>query len=91
MNIFQIFTYAAIVDKLNAGYPVLMSHLSLLQWRELSFYMVLQFENGNVYAAAPDNGSVGLLDSERTRNSMADDLYFDVSRDHMFKQGRLQR
>lgn len=72
MNPFAIFTFAAIVSKLQAGDAVLMSHLSLLQWHELSFYMPLQFECGKVYAACLSTPGFELLDCEQNAIQAAD-------------------
>lgn len=99
MNTFTIFTYAAIVNKLNAAEPVEQWLLHSDEWQTLNALMPLQFEDklidgdmvAVVYAAAPHNGTVGFVKGIHTRDSVVDDEYFNSSRDHMFKQGRLQR
>lgn len=80
-NFFHIFEIAATIERLNAGYAVLMSRLSFMEWCELSFYMTLQFENGKAYAAVLDAGYVE--PGAHTYDGLDDDLYFEETHEEM--------
>lgn len=89
-NFFHIFEIAATIERLNAGYAVLMSRLSFMEWYELSYHMTLQFENGKAYAAVLSVPEFEMSASEQNATQVAD-LEFEDSRNHMYENGSLQR
>lgn len=90
MNPFAIFTYAAIVGKLQAGDSVLSWFLSCDEWTQLEAYLPLRFKGDYVALETPRVEAVSYGEN-RTINSEADDRYFEETRQALYDSRRLQR
>lgn len=90
MHIFQLFTYAAVVDTLKQGYAVPAFYLSDNEWNHMATYLPLQSENMMVYAAVLSAPGELCEPDALERTSQEADWQFEDTQHARFNDGTLQ-